>query len=66
MEIRLFETELFHADVRRNGRIDRHNETNSSFSQCFERAYKSGVTTVNFYPFLCVKKQKSGPADVTP
>ena len=27
--------------------------------------YKSGVIILNFYPFLYVKKQNSGPADVT-
>jgi hypothetical protein len=26
---------------------------------------KSDVLILNFYPFLCVTKQKSGPADVT-
>jgi len=65
MEIRLVETKSFHADVRRNGRTNRHNEVNSSFAQFFERAYKSGAIILNFYPFWCVKKQKSGPADVT-
>jgi hypothetical protein len=65
MEIRLVETELFQVDVRRNGRTDRHNEANSSFSQFFERVYKSGVLILKFYQFLCVKKPKSGPADVT-
>jgi hypothetical protein len=40
MKIRLVRTELFHADGETGGRTDRHDETNSRFSQFFERTKK--------------------------
>jgi hypothetical protein len=51
MKIRLMGAELFHVDGHTDGRtdrqVDRHDEANSRFSQCCERAEKCIFCVIN-------------------
>jgi hypothetical protein len=46
MKIGVVEAELFHADNRTDGRVERHDEDNSRFSLFCERAYQSVTCSV--------------------
>ena len=45
MKICAVEAEMFHVDRGTDGRADRHEEANSSFSQFYERSLKGKAVT---------------------